>query len=122
MLPPAERRPDPAYLLELEAGALDPRIFQAVSFGLRRGYGELIRREQLTPGAGIVQHEALGARYCSKQVEKLRCAWSAVDHGRGARAYRFTAKGRCRCRVVASGRPRPWTQAQVLGVTAVRRA
>ena len=87
---------DPASLLP---GTLDLLILKAVSLGPRHGYGVLLRIEQMTRGALLVEQGALyPALYRLEHQGLLEAEWGTSDNNRRAKFYTLTAAGRKRLR------------------------
>jgi transcriptional regulator len=86
--------PGPAELLP---GTLDILILKAVSLGKLHGYGVLLRIEQISGGALLVQqgalYQALGRLEHQGLIES---EWGTSDNNRRAKYYRLTAPGRRR--------------------------
>src|SRR6202007_641960 len=82
---------------DLLPGTLDVLILKAVSLGRLHGYGVLLRIEQISGGALLIQQGALypalarGEHQCSLATE-----WGTSDNTRRAKYYRLTALGRKR--------------------------
>jgi PadR family transcriptional regulator, regulatory protein PadR len=78
-------------------GTLDLLILKAVSLGKLHGYGVLLRIEQLTGGALVVQQGALyPALYRLEHQGLVDSEWGVSDNNRKAKYYRLTATGRRR--------------------------
>ena len=78
-------------------GTLDVLVLKAVSLGPLHGYGVLLRIEQITRGALVVEQGALyPALYRLKQQGLLATAWGVSDNNRRAKFYRLTPAGRRR--------------------------
>lgn len=87
---------EPADLLP---GTLDVLILKAVSLGPLHGYGVLLRIEQITEGALLVEQGALyPALYRLEQQGLLDAEWGVSDNNRRAKFYRLTPAGRKRLR------------------------
>jgi transcriptional regulator len=87
---------EPADLLP---GTLDMLILKAVSLGPLHGYGVLLRIEQMTRGALLVEQGALyPALYRLEHQGLLDTAWGTSDNNRRAKFYTLTAAGRKRLR------------------------
>ena len=85
---------DPAGLLP---GTLDLLILKAVSLGKLHGYGVLLRIQQISGGALLVQQGALyPALYRLEQQGLIESEWGTSDNNRRAKFYRLTAAGRAR--------------------------
>jgi len=88
--------PDQAELLP---GTLDLLILKAVSLGPLHGYGVLLRIEQISGGALLVEQGALyPALYRLERQALLDTEWGTSDNNRRAKYYRLTASGRKRLR------------------------
>ncbi|MGH9408616.1 MAG: PadR family transcriptional regulator [Vicinamibacterales bacterium] len=86
--------PDEAELLP---GTLDLLILKAVSLGPLHGYGVLLRIEQITGGALLVEQGALyPALYRLEHQALLRSEWGTSDNNRRAKFYTLTPAGRRR--------------------------
>ena len=78
-------------------GTLDVLVLKAVSLGHLHGYGVLLRIEQITRGALVVEQGALyPALYRLEQQGLLATAWGVSDNNRRAKFYRLTPAGRRR--------------------------
>ena len=78
-------------------GTLDVLVLKAVSLGHLHGYGVLLRIEQITKGALVVEQGALyPALYRLEQQGLLATAWGVSDNNRRAKFYRLTPAGRRR--------------------------
>lgn len=78
-------------------GTLDVLVLKAVSLGPLHGYGVLLRIEQITRGALVVEQGALyPALYRLEQQGLLATAWGVSDNNRRAKFYRLTPAGRQR--------------------------
>ena len=81
-------------------GTLDVLVLKAVSLGPLHGYGVLLRIEQITKGALLVEQGALyPALYCLEQQGLLATEWGVSDNNRWAKFYRLTLAGRRRLQV-----------------------
>jgi PadR family transcriptional regulator PadR len=81
-------------------GTLDLLILKAVSLGAQHGYGVLLRVEQITGGALVIEQGALyPALYRLEHQGLLDAEWGTSDNNRRARFYSLTAAGRKRLRV-----------------------
>jgi len=86
--------PDSAELLP---GTLDLLILKAVSLGPLHGYGVLLRIEQITQGAMLIEQGALyPALYRLEHQGLLAGEWGTSDNNRRAKFYTLTAAGRKR--------------------------
>ena len=84
--------PSPAELLP---GTLDVLILKAVSLGKLHGYGVLLRLEQISGGALLVQQGALYQALARLEYQGLiGSEWGTSDNNRRAKFYRLTAAGR----------------------------
>ncbi len=78
-------------------GTLDVLVLKAVSLGPLHGYGVLLRIEQITKGALVVEQGALyPALYRLEQQGLLSTEWGVSDNNRRAKFYRLTPAGRRR--------------------------
>jgi len=86
--------PSPAELLP---GTLDVLILKAVSLGKLHGYGVLLRIEQISGGALLVQQGALYQALARLEHQGLIASeWGMSDNNRRAKFYRLSAAGRRR--------------------------
>jgi transcriptional regulator len=84
---------------DLLPGTLDLLILKAVSLGALHGYGVLLRIEQITRGALLVEQGALyPALYRLEHQGLLDSEWGTSDNNRRAKYYTLTAAGRRRLR------------------------
>ena len=84
--------PSPAELLP---GTLDVLILKAVSLGKLHGYAVLLRIEQISGGALLVQQGALYQALARLEHQGLiDSEWGTSDNNRRAKFYRLTAAGR----------------------------
>ena len=82
---------------ELLPGTLDLLILKAVSLRAEHGYGVLLRIEQITGGALLVEQGALyPALYRLEQQGLLDTEWGTSDNNRKAKFYSLTTAGRKR--------------------------
>jgi transcriptional regulator len=82
---------------DLLPGTLDVLILKAVSLGPLHGYGVLLRIEQITHGALLVEQGALyPALFRLEQQGLVDTEWGVSDNNRRAKFYRLTAAGRRR--------------------------
>ena len=80
---------------ELLPGTLDLLILKAVSLGAQHGYGVLLRIEQITGGALLVEQGALyPALFRLEARGLLKSEWGVSDNNRRAKFYRLTPAGR----------------------------
>lgn len=76
-------------------GTLDTLILKAVSLGRLHGYGVLLRIEQITDGALLVEQGALyPALFRLTRRGLLATEWGVSDNNRRAKFYRLTDAGR----------------------------
>src|SRR5689334_14122284 len=84
---------------DLLPGTLDLLILKAVSLGPLHGYGVLLRIEQISSGALLIEQGALyPALYRLERQALLDTEWGISDNNRRAKYYRLTASGRKRLR------------------------
>ncbi len=96
--------PDQADLLP---GTLDLLILKAVSLGSLHGYGVLLRIEQISHGALLVEQGALyPALFRLVHQGLLKASWGTSDNNRRAKYYELTSAGRKRLREEQAG----WTR------------
>ena len=82
---------------ELLPGTLDVLILKAVSLGKLHGYGVLLRIEQISGGALLVQQGALYQALARLEHRGLiDSEWGTSENNRRAKYYRLTAAGRRR--------------------------
>jgi len=75
-------------------GTLDLLILKAVSLGSLHGYGVLLRIQQISAGALLVEHGALyPALYRLEERGMLVSEWGTSENNRRAKYYRLTRKG-----------------------------
>lgn len=80
---------------DLLPGTLDVLILKAVSLGKLHGYGVLLRIEQISGGALLVQQGALYQALTRLEHRGLIDAeWGISENNRRAKFYRLTAAGR----------------------------
>ena len=80
---------------ELLPGTLDVLILKAVSLGKLHGYGVLLRIEQISGGALLVQQGALYQALARLEHRGLiDSEWGTSENKRNAKYYRLTAAGR----------------------------
>jgi transcriptional regulator len=88
---------------ELLPGTLDLLILKAVSLSPQHGYGVLLRIEQITGGALLVEQGALyPALYRLESQGLLAAEWGTSDNNRKAKFYSLTAPGRKRLKAEAA--------------------
>ena len=89
---------------DLLPGTLDVLVLKAVSLGPLHGYGVLLRIEQITGGALLVEQGALyPALYRLEQQGLLVAEWGVSDNNRRAKFYRLTPAGRGRLKEGTAG-------------------
>ena len=82
---------------ELLPGNLDIVILKAISLGEVHGYGVLLRLEQISGGAIVVQQGALyPALYRLEHQGLIDSKWGVSENNRKAKYYHLTAAGRRR--------------------------
>jgi PadR family transcriptional regulator, regulatory protein PadR len=80
---------------DLLPGTLDLLILKSVSLGPLHGYGVLLRIEQVTGGALLVEQGALyPALFRLEHRGLLTSEWGVSDNNRKAKFYRLTPAGR----------------------------
>jgi len=78
-------------------GTLDLLILKAVSLGPLHGYGVLLRIEQISRGALLVEQGALyPALFRLVRQDLLKATWGTSENNRRAKFYELTAAGRRR--------------------------
>lgn len=89
---------------ELLPGTLDLLILKAVSLGSLHGYGVLLRIEQISRGALLIEQGALyPALFRLVRQGLLKASWGTSDNNRRAKYYELTAAGRKRLRAEQDG-------------------
>jgi PadR family transcriptional regulator len=89
---------------QLLPGTLDLLILKAVSLGPLHGYGVLLRIEQISGGALLIEQGALyPALYRLVRQGLLKASWGTSDNNRRAKFYDLTAAGRKRLRQEEDG-------------------
>ncbi len=84
---------------DLLPGTLDLLILKAVSLGSLHGYGVLLRIEQISGGALLVEQGALyPALFRLVHQGLLKASWGTSDNNRRAKYYELTSTGRKRLR------------------------
>jgi PadR family transcriptional regulator, regulatory protein PadR len=79
---------------ELLPGTLDLLILKAVSLGPQHGYGILLRIEQMSRGALLIEQGALyPALYRLERKGLLGTEWGTSDNNRKAKFYQLTTAG-----------------------------
>lgn len=80
-------------------GTLDLLILKAVSLGPLHGYGVLLRIEQISQGALLVEQGALyPALFRLMRQGLLKANWGTSDNNRRAKFYELTSAGKKRLR------------------------
>ena len=75
-------------------GTLDLLILKAVSLGSLHGYGVLLRIQQISGGAFLLEQGALyPALYRLEERGMLASEWGTSENNRRAKFYCLTAKG-----------------------------
>jgi transcriptional regulator len=93
--------PDQTPLLP---GTLDLLILKAVSLGPLHGYGILLRIQQISRGALLVEQGALyPALFRLVRQGLLTATWGVSDNNRRAKFYELTAPGKKRLRQEIDG-------------------
>jgi len=89
---------------QLLPGTLDLLILKAVSLGPLHGYGVLLRIEQISGKALLVEQGALyPALFRLVRQGLLKASWGTSENNRRAKFYELTAAGRKRLRSEADG-------------------
>jgi PadR family transcriptional regulator len=89
---------------DLLPGTLDLLILKAVSLGSLHGYGVLLRIEQISRGALLVEQGALyPALFRLVRQGLLKASWGTSDNNRRAKYYELTSAGRKRLREEQAG-------------------
>ena len=93
--------PEQAQLLP---GTLDLLILKAVSLGALHGYGVLLRIQQISQGALLIEQGALyPALFRLVRQGLLKANWGISENNRRAKFYELTAAGRKRLRDEEAG-------------------
>lgn len=80
-------------------GTLDLLILKAVSLGPLHGYGVLLRIEQISQGALLIEQGALyPALFRLVRQGLLKARWGTSDNNRRAKFYELTSAGKKRLR------------------------
>ena len=83
--------------VDLRPGTLDVLVLKAASLGALHGYGVLLRIEQISGGALLIQQGALyPALYRLEHQGLIDSEWGVSDNNRKAKFYRLTPAGRRR--------------------------
>jgi transcriptional regulator len=89
---------------DLLPGTLDLLILKAVSLGPLHGYAVLLRIEQMTGGALLVEQGALYPALARLEHQGLlESEWGVSENNRRAKFYRLTAAGRRRLKEETAG-------------------
>jgi PadR family transcriptional regulator, regulatory protein PadR len=89
---------------QLLPGTLDLLILKAVSLGPLHGYGVLLRIEQISHRALLIEQGALyPALFRLVRQGLMKATWGTSDNNRRAKFYELTAAGRKRLREEADG-------------------
>jgi PadR family transcriptional regulator, regulatory protein PadR len=89
---------------EILPGTLDLLILKAVSLGSLHGYGVLLRIEQISNGAILIEQGALyPALFRLVRQGLLKASWGTSDNNRRAKYYELTSAGRKRLREEQDG-------------------
>lgn len=89
---------------QLLPGTLDLLILKSVSLGPLHGYGVLLRIEQISGGALLVEQGALyPALFRLVRQGLLKARWGASDNNRRAKFYELTKAGQKRLREETDG-------------------
>jgi transcriptional regulator len=88
-----------AVQAQLLPGTLDLLILRAVSLGPLHGYGVLLRIEQISGGALLIEQGALyPGLFRLLRQGLLKASWGTSENNRRAKFYELTAAGRKRLR------------------------
>src|SRR5215471_16641118 len=89
---------------DLLPGTLDLLILKAVSLGSLHGYGVLLRIQQISGGAFLIEQGALyPALFRLVRQGLLKASWGISDNNRRAKFYELTTAGRKHLRQEADG-------------------
>src|SRR3954447_18902109 len=89
---------------ELLPGTLDLLILKAVSLGPLHGYGVLLRIQQISKGALLIEQGALyPALFRLVRRGLLKAKWGTSENNRRAKYYELTGAGRTRLREETEG-------------------
>jgi PadR family transcriptional regulator, regulatory protein PadR len=89
---------------QLLPGTLDLLILKAASLGPLHGYGILLRIEQISRGALLIEQGALyPALFRLVRQGLLKARWGVSDNNRRAKFYELTLAGRKRLKQEADG-------------------
>src|SRR5271154_3405490 len=85
--------------MDLLQGTLDLLILKAVSLGPLHGYGVLLRIQQVSGQALVIQQGSLyPALYRLEHQGAISSEWGESDNNRRAKFYQLTASGRAQLR------------------------
>ena len=85
-------------------GTLDLLILKAVSLGPLHGYGVLLRIQQISKGALLIEQGALyPALFRLVRRGLLKAKWGTSENNRRAKYYELTGAGRTRLREETEG-------------------
>jgi PadR family transcriptional regulator len=91
-------------LAQILPGTLDLLILKAVSLGPLHGYGVLLRIQQISQGALLIEQGALyPALFRLVRQGLLKAKWGTSENNRRAKFYELTVAGRKRLREEAEG-------------------
>jgi PadR family transcriptional regulator, regulatory protein PadR len=89
---------------DLLPGTLDLLILKAASLGSLHGYGILLRIQQISRGALLIEQGALyPALFRLMRQGYLKASWGTSDNNRRAKYYELTSDGRKRLREEEAG-------------------
>ena len=89
---------------QLLPGTLDLLILKAVSLGPLHGYGVLLRIEQISRGALLIEQGALyPALFRLVRQGFLKASWGTSENNRRAKFYELTTAGRKRLQTETDG-------------------
>lgn len=89
---------------ELLPGTLDLLILKAVSLGPLHGYGVLLRIEQISQGALLIEQGALyPALFRLERQDLLATEWGVSENNRRAKYYTLTPAGKKRLQTETKG-------------------
>src|SRR5689334_19899600 len=90
--------------VQILPGTLDLLILKAVSLGPLHGYGVLLRIQQISGGALLIEQGALyPALFRLVRQGLLKASWGSSENNRRAKFYELTTGGRKRLREEAEG-------------------
>jgi transcriptional regulator len=102
---------------DLIPGTLDLLILKAVSLGPLHGYGVLLRIQQISRGAFLIEQGALyPALYRLEDQGLLATEWGVSENNRRAKYYRLTRAGEKRLREATES----WNRAAAAIATVLR--